>query len=223
MTIVRASATTGVMSAISAPPCTTGCWPNRPAAVLLRIDDTDAERSREDYVEAIRADLAWLGIAPDGEERQSARLARYDAAFAKLQAAGRVYPCYETQQELELKRKIRLGRGLAPIYDRGALELGDAERAAKEAECITPHWRSSSTTHPLPGIRRARDANSIPQLSDPVIRAEGSWPYGCSAVDDPEMGITYVLRRRSRQRTAVQIQMFDALIAGRAEHPALRA
>ncbi|MEG3597403.1 MAG: glutamate--tRNA ligase family protein, partial [Pseudomonadota bacterium] len=64
---------------------------------LLRIDDTDAERSREDYVEAIRADLAWLGIAPDGEERQSARLARYDAAFAKLQAEGRVYPCYETQ------------------------------------------------------------------------------------------------------------------------------
>ena len=98
---------------------------------LLRIDDTDAERSREDYVEAIRADLEWLGLEPDGEARQSQRLALYERAFAALREAGRVYPCYETQQELELKRKIRLGRGLPPIYDRGALELSAAERALR--------------------------------------------------------------------------------------------
>ncbi|MBW3169626.1 glutamate--tRNA ligase [Qipengyuania flava] len=186
---------------------------------LLRIDDTDAERSREDYVEAIRADLAWLGIAPDGEERQSARLARYDAAFAKLQAEGRVYPCYETQQELELKRKIRLGRGLPPIYDRGALELDDAGRAAKEAEGIAPHWRfkldHDATITWEDGVRGTQRFDPA-QLSDPVIRrADGSWLYMLpSAVDDLEMGITHVLRGEDHvSNTAVQIQMFDALIA----------
>ena len=99
---------------------------------MLRIDDTDAERSREEYVEAIRADLAWLGLEPDGEARQSARLAHYEAAFDRLRGEGRVYPCYETAQELELKRKVLLGRGLPPIYDRAALKLSDAERAAKQ-------------------------------------------------------------------------------------------
>ena len=108
---------------------------------ILRIDDTDAERSPEEYVDAIRADLAWLGMLPDDEARQSERLAKYEEAFASLQSSGRVYPCYETQQELELKRKIRLGRGLPPIYDRGALELSEEDRAAKEAQGIVPHWR----------------------------------------------------------------------------------
>ncbi|MEC7398579.1 MAG: glutamate--tRNA ligase family protein, partial [Pseudomonadota bacterium] len=108
---------------------------------LLRIDDTDAERSREEYVEAIRDDLAWLGLDPDGEERQSERLSHYEAAFESLREAGRVYPCYETAQELELKRKIQLGRGLPPIYDRSALALSEEDRAAKEADGIAPHWR----------------------------------------------------------------------------------
>src|SRR5690606_18059948 len=91
--------------------------------------------------EATRADLAWLGLEPDGEERQSARLTLYEAAFGRLVASGRVYPAYETAQELDLKRKVRLGRGLPPVYDRAALELTDAERAAKEAQGIAPHWR----------------------------------------------------------------------------------
>src|SRR6478736_4372964 len=95
---------------------------------LLRIDDTDAARSEERFVDAIR------------EERQSARLALYEDAFARLHAAGRVYPCYETAQELELRRKVQLGRGLPPIYDRAALALSEAERAAREAEGIAPHW-----------------------------------------------------------------------------------
>ena len=90
---------------------------------MLRIDDTDAERSREEYVAAIRADLAWLGLEPDGEERQSARLELYEEAFERLRATGRVYPCYATAQELELKRKILLGRGLPPLYDRAALSM----------------------------------------------------------------------------------------------------
>ena len=186
---------------------------------LLRIDDTDAERSREDYVEAIRADLAWLGLEPDCEARQSQRLDLYERAFAALREAGRVYPCYETQQELELKRKIRLGRGLPPIYDRGALELDESQRAAKEAEGIAPHWRFKlDHTAPIAwedGVRGAQKFDPA-QLSDPVIRrADGSWLYMLpSAVDDLEMGVTDVLRGEDHvSNTAVQIQMFEALIA----------
>lgn len=186
---------------------------------MLRIDDTDAERSREEYVEAIREDLAWLGMVPDGEERQSARLAIYDEAFEKLKAAGRVYPCYETAQELDLKRKIQLGRGLPPIYDRAALALSDADRAAKEAEGVAPHWRFK-LDHDEPiswadGVRGSQKFDAA-QLSDPVIRrADGSWLYMLpSAVDDIAMGVTSVLRGEDHvSNTAVQIQMFTALDA----------
>ncbi len=191
---------------------------------LLRIDDTDAERSREDYVEAIRADLAWLGIVPDAEERQSLRLAKYQEAFDALKEAGRVYPCYESPQELELKRKIRLGRGLPPIYDRGALDLSEDERAAKEAEGSVPHWRFKlEHNEPIAwndGVRGAQKFDPA-QLSDPVIRrADGSWLYMLpSAVDDLDMGVTDVLRGEDHvSNTAVQIQMFTALIA--AQYPA---
>src|SRR5512142_3281256 len=100
---------------------------------LLRIDDTDTERSREEYVASIKADLTWLGLAWDGEERQSARFDLYEREFGKLVAAGRVYRCYERAQELELKRKVLLGRGLPPIYDRAALALTEADHAAKAA------------------------------------------------------------------------------------------
>tara|TARA_A100001391_G_scaffold147420_1_gene104873 strand:+ start:549 stop:1898 length:1350 start_codon:yes stop_codon:yes gene_type:complete len=191
---------------------------------LLRIDDTDAERSREDCVEAIRADLAWLGIVPDAEERQSLRLAKYQEAFDALKEAGRVYPCYETPQELELKRKIRLGRGLPPIYDRGALDLSEDERAAKAAAGIVPHWRfmldHDETIAWNDGVRGAQKFDPA-QLSDPVIRrADGSWLYMLpSAVDDLDMGVTDVLRGEDHvSNTAVQIQMFTALIT--AQYPA---
>ena len=186
---------------------------------LLRIDDTDAERSREEYVEAIRADLAWLGIVPDGEERQSERLEKYEAAFEALHQAGRVYPAYETAQELELKRKIQLGRGLPPIYDRAALKLTDKERAAKEADGIAPHWRFR-LDHDEPirwedGVRGPQKFDPA-QLSDPVIRrADGSWLYMLpSTVEDIDMGVTQVLRGEDHvSNTAVQIQMFTALHA----------
>ncbi|TAD83767.1 MAG: glutamate--tRNA ligase [Sphingomonadales bacterium] len=188
-------------------------------AFILRIDDTDAERSREDYVEAIRADLTWLGLEWDREERQSARLDRYEAAFAALQAAGRLYPCYESAQELEVKRKIALGRGLPPIYDRAALKLTDYERAAREAEGTAPHWRFL-LDHGEPiawqdGIRGSQKFDPA-QLSDPVIRrADGSWLYMMpSAVDDIDMEVTQVLRGEDHvSNTAVQIQIFTALFA----------
>ncbi|MCH2487233.1 MAG: glutamate--tRNA ligase [Erythrobacter sp.] len=193
---------------------------------LLRIDDTDRERSREEYVDAIRSDLAWLGLEPDREERQSERLSHYETAFDALREAGRVYPCYESAQELELKRKIQLGRGLPPIYDRAALALSEEERAAKEAEGIAPHWRFK-LDHETPivwedGVRGKQKFDAA-QLSDPVIRrADGSWLYMLpSAVDDLEMGVTNVLRGEDHvSNTAVQIQMFTALIA--AQHDGAR-
>ncbi|BDI59558.1 glutamate--tRNA ligase [Qipengyuania nanhaisediminis] len=184
---------------------------------VLRIDDTDAARSREEYVEAIREDLAWLGLAPAREERQSHRLEAYQAAFDRLRDAGRIYPAYETSQELELKRKIQLGRGLPPIYDRAALKLGDDERAAKEAEGIAPHWRFRLDHDEAiawdDGVRGKQSFDAA-QLSDPVIRrADGSWLYMLpSTVDDIDMGVTQVLRGEDHvSNTAVQIQMFTAL------------
>ncbi|MFZ9396472.1 MAG: glutamate--tRNA ligase [Erythrobacter sp.] len=186
---------------------------------LLRIDDTDVERSREEYVTAIKADLAWLGLEPEGEERQSARLARYDAALAALHAAGRAYPCYETAQELDLMRKVLLGRGLPPIYDRGALKLSAAERAAKEAAGIAPHWRfkldHDEPIEWLDGIRGPQKFDPA-QLSDPVIRrADGSWLYMLpSAIDDIDMGVTQILRGEDHvSNTATQIQMLTAIFA----------
>ncbi|GMN01874.1 glutamate--tRNA ligase [Erythrobacter sp. MTPC3] len=184
---------------------------------LLRIDDTDAARSKEEYIEAIDADLAWLGIEPARVERQSRRLDKYETAFETLRAAGRIYPAYETQQELELKRKVLLGRGLPPIYDRGALDLTDADRAAKEAEGIAPHWRFK-LDHEEPLIWEDGVRGTVkfdPKLlSDPVIRrADGSWLYMLpSTVDDVDMGVTQVLRGEDHvSNTAVQIQMFTAM------------
>jgi glutamyl-tRNA synthetase len=196
---------------------------------LLRIDDTDAARSEERFVEAIREDLQWLGLAPDGEERQSARLPLYAEAFERLRTAGRIYPCYETAQELDLKRKVQLGRGLPPIYDRAALALTDAERAMKEAAGVVPHWRfrldHSAAIEWDDGIRGPQHFEAA-QISDPVVRrADGSWLYMLpSTVDDIAMGVTDVLRGEDHvSNTATQIQMFAALEASppRFAHEAL--
>jgi glutamyl-tRNA synthetase len=183
----------------------------------LRIDDTDAERSEERFVDAIRADLHWLGLTPHGEERQSARFALYEARFAALRAAGRVYPAYETAQELDLKRKIAAGRGLPPIYDRAALALSDADRARLEADGIAPHWRFK-LDHDTPilwdDLIRGPQKFDAATMSDPVIRrADGSWLYMLpSAIDDAEMGITHVVRGEDHvSNTALQLQMFEAM------------
>jgi len=186
---------------------------------LLRIDDTDAERSREEFVASIRADLAWLGLTFDGEERQSARFALYEAEFDKLKAAGRVYPCWESPQELDLKRKVLLGRGLPPIYDRGALALSEKDKAARLAAGDLPHWRFLlDRDRPIAwedGIRGAQHFDPA-QMSDPVIRrADGSWLYMLpSVIDDVAMGVTDVLRGEDHvSNTAAQAQMFEALAA----------
>lgn len=183
----------------------------------LRIDDTDAERSEERYVAAIRADLGWLGLMPDGETRQSARSASYEARFEQLRDAGRIYPAYETAQELDLKRKIAAGRGLPPLYDRAALALTDADRAALEADGIRPHWRFR-LDHAAPivwnDLVRGEQRFDAATMSDPVIRrADGSWLYMLpSAIDDVEMGITHVVRGEDHvSNTALQLQMFDAM------------
>lgn len=145
---------------------------------LLRIDDTDGERSQEAFVDAIRTDLAWLGLVPDGEARQSQRFDLYERRFAELVAAGRVYPAYESQQELELKRKIQLGRGLPPIYDRAALALTDADRAALESAGTRPHWRfklDNSAPIEWTDLIRGPQRFDPATMSDPVIRrADGS-------------------------------------------------
>jgi glutamyl-tRNA synthetase len=184
---------------------------------LLRIDDTDAARSREEYVDAIHADLAWLGLHADGEERQSARFVIYAEAFARLEAQGRVYPCWETPQELELKRKVLLGRGLPPIYDRAALALDDDDKAAKIAAGDLPHWRFLlDRDEPIAwtdGIRGDQKFDAA-QMSDPVVRrADGSWLYMLpSVIDDIAMGVTQILRGEDHvSNTATQVQMFTAL------------
>lgn len=184
---------------------------------LLRIDDTDAARSKEEYVEAIRADLAWLGLHPKAEERQSARFALYEEAFARLEVEGRVYPCWETPRELELGRKVLLGRGLPPIYDRAALDLTDADKAARIAAGDLPHWRflldRDEPIAWIDGIRGPQKFDAA-QMSDPVVRrADGSWLYMLpSVIDDIAMGVTQILRGEDHvSNTATQVQMFTAL------------
>lgn len=177
---------------------------------MLRIDDTDAERSKEEFVDGIRADLAWLGLVPDGEVRQSERFALYEAQFDVLKASGRVYACYETPEELDLRRKILLGRGLPPVYERQAAD-------APVPEGRTPHWRFKlDHDHAIEWVDMVRGPQKFDPklLSDPVIRrADGSWLYMLpSAIDDIDMGITHVVRGEDHvTNTATQIQMFDAL------------
>jgi glutamyl-tRNA synthetase len=190
---------------------------------LLRIDDTDTARSEERFVDAIRADLGWLGLDWDAEARQSERFGLYEERFAALRAAGRVYPCFETPQELELKRKVQLGRGLPPVYDRAALALSDADQARLEAEGQRPHWRFR-LDHDAPivwdDLIRGPQRFDPRLISDPVVRrADGSWHDPLpSVIDDIDMGISHVVRGEDHvSNTAAQVQMFEALGAA---HPA---
>lgn len=189
----------------------------RGGTFVLRIDDTDASRSEEAYVDAIRRDLRWLGLDWDEEARQSARLDRYTAAAARLEAAGRLYPCYETAEELDIKRRMQRARGLPPVYDRAALKLTDDDRAALEAEGKRPHWRFllERDSHPAwEDMIRGRQAVDPASLSDPVlIRADGTFLYMLpSTVDDIELGITHVIRGEDHvTNSGEQIQIFEAL------------
>ena len=183
---------------------------------ILRIDDTDAERSKEEYVEATKEDLTWLGLTWDRIERQSDRLARYDAAADRLREMGLLYECFETPTELDLKRKKQLNMGKPPVYDRAALALSASEKDALRAERGQGHWRfklSHTRIEWRDGILGdiSIDAASV---SDPVlIRGDGQYLYTlASVVDDVEMGITHVVRGSDHvTNTATQIQMMDAL------------
>ncbi|MEQ8356527.1 MAG: glutamate--tRNA ligase [Kiloniellaceae bacterium] len=183
---------------------------------LLRIDDTDAERSTPEFARAIEEDLTWLGLTWDEKAVQSERLERYDAAAERLKQAGRLYPCYETPEELGLKRKVALSAGRPPIYDRAALTLSDAETAGLEAEGRQPHWRFKLEAGEIAWLDRVRGPVSFQgeNLSDPVlIREDGRPLYTLtSVVDDIELEVTDILRGEDHvANTAVQVQLFQAL------------
>ena len=183
---------------------------------LLRLDDTDRERSREEHARAIEVDLAWLGIAWDLEARQSARGAAYAAAVEALKAKGALYPCYETPEELQAKRAAQRAAGRPPRYDRAALHLGPGERRALEAAGRRPHWRLKLPDRSIAWPDLVRGPQSFPSdaLSDPVLlRADGHPLYTlASVVDDVEMGVTEVIRGEDHvANTAAQIALVEAL------------
>ncbi len=183
---------------------------------LLRIDDTDEERSTRAYEEAIEQDLSWLGLSWDRFARQSDRLKHYAEAAQKLTALGRLYPCYETSEELELKRKMQLARKLPPVYDRAALKLSLEDRRKHESAGRLPHYRFLLSDRPVEWQDLVRGTVRFEpgHLSDPVlIRADGRPLYMlASVVDDLEFGISHVIRGEDHvANTAPHIELFAAL------------
>jgi len=177
---------------------------------LLRIDDTDRERSREEFVDAIRDDLTWLGLTWDAEVHQSERFDLYEREFERLREAGRVYACYETPEELELRRKVLLGRGLPPVYERKPAN-------STEPEGRRPHWRfrlDHDAAIEWNDLIRGPQRFDPKLLSDPVVRREdGSWLYLLpSVIDDIDLRVTHIVRGEDHvTNSAAQIQMFEAL------------
>ncbi|MCK9553732.1 glutamate--tRNA ligase, partial [Aquamicrobium sp.] len=193
---------------------------------IQRFDDTDVERSRKEYADSILYDLHWLGIFPDSIEYQSKRFDVYDQAVEKLKAAGVLYPCYETPEELDLRRKIRRTRGLPPVYGREALALTQDEIAQFEADGRRPHWRfllpnfasdpaeTQRTEVHWNDLVRGEETVDLASLSDPVlVREDGTYLYTLpSVVDDIDMGVTHVIRGDDHvTNTGVQIALFRAL------------
>ena len=189
---------------------------------ILRIDDTDPERSKEEYVDAIKQDLEWLGITWDKVERQSERLDRYAEAADKLREIGRFYEAFETPTELDLKRKKQLNMGKPPVYDRAALALSDAEKESLRAERGNGVWRFKLDQERIEWTDGILGDISIDaaSVSDPVlIRGDGQVLYTiASVVDDTDMGVTHVVRGSDHvTNTATQIQIMAALGHGHPE------
>lgn len=183
---------------------------------MLRIDDTDLERSKDEYEHAIEDGLKWMGMSWDSKARQRDRTEIYAQKIDKLKADGRLYPCYETPEELDLKRKSQLSRKLPPIYDREALNLSAEKIAAYDAQGRKPHWRFKLNHAPIEWNDLVRDAVKFNggDLSDPVlIREDGSPLYHiCSVIDDIDYEITHIIRGEDHvSNTASHIQMFEAL------------
>jgi glutamyl-tRNA synthetase len=177
---------------------------------ILRIDDTDRERSTAEFDQAIRDDLDWMGLHPDEVVRQSERFDLYEREFQRLRGAGRVYPAYEAPEELELRRKVLLGRGLPPVYER-------KDPDAPVPEGRVPHWRFK-LDHDAPivfaDLIRGEQRFDPKLLSDPVVRREdGSWLYLLpSVIDDVDLGVTHVVRGEDHvSNSAAQTQMFLSL------------
>ncbi len=194
---------------------------------ILRIDDTDAARSKKEFEDAIMRDLAWLGLNWDESDRQANRLAKYSAAFYKLQASGHIYPAYETEAELERQRGLLKARRLPPIYDRSSLD--PAKKAKWEAEGRKPHWRFRLSRSKVAWTDLIRGPVEIDTatLSDPVlVREDGAFLYTLPSVaDDIDMAISHVVRGEDHvTNTAAQIEIFRALGAeppAFAHHPLL--
>ena len=185
---------------------------------VLRIDDTDLARSTAEYERGIEEDLTWLGLVWDERHNQSQRFDRYREAAERLKAAGRLYPCYETADELDRRRKVQLSRGQPPIYDRAALQLSEVQREAYEAEGRRPHWRFKLDGRRVHWVDLARGSAEVDtaSMSDPVlIREDGLFLYTLpSVVDDLDMGISHVIRGEDHvTNTGAQIEIFEALIA----------
>lgn len=183
---------------------------------ILRVDDTDVERSTKAYEDGLRADLSWLGLVWDDTFSQSDRFAEYDTAADTLREMGLLYPCYETADDLDRKRKIALSRGRPPVYDRAALELTDDDRAKLEAEGRKPHWRFKLSGGRVEWNDLVRGPQSIDtsSLSDPVlIREDGSYLYTLpSVVDDINAKITHVVRGEDHvTNSGAQLEIFKAL------------
>ncbi|MEQ9314464.1 MAG: glutamate--tRNA ligase [Henriciella sp.] len=183
---------------------------------ILRVDDTDTERSTKEYEDQIKADLTWLGMVWDDTFNQSDKFAQYDAAADKLREMGLLYAAYETADELDRKRKIALSRGRPPVYDRAALNLSDEDKAKLEAEGRKPHWRFKLSGDRVEWNDLVRGSQSIDtsSVSDPVlIREDGSYLYTLpSVVDDIDAGITHVVRGEDHvTNSGAQIEIFRAL------------
>jgi glutamyl-tRNA synthetase len=183
---------------------------------ILRLDDTDTARSKEEFAAGIDVDLAWLGIAPTRRVRQSERTALYDRARDRLIEMGRLYPAYETENELDRKRMRARAQGLPPVYDRAALKLTEDEKRQYEAEGRRPHWRFKLDGRPVSFndlIRGPQTVNTA-SMSDPVlVREDGSYLYTLpSVVDDIDLAITHVIRGEDHvSNTGTQIEIMEAL------------
>lgn len=183
---------------------------------MLRIDDTDHERSKDEYTEQLKKDLEWLGLNWDESAHQRDRTDRYAELIQKLKDNGRLYPCYETPEELSLKRKSLLSRGLPPIYDRAALNLTDAQIKKYEDEGRSPHWRFKLEHKPIEWNDLVRGPVSFhgKDMSDPVLIREDGTPlyHICSVIDDMDFKITHIVRGEDHvANTACHLQMFEAL------------
>ncbi len=186
------------------------------AGFVLRIDDTDATRSREEHVQGIQQDLRWLGLEWDQLVRQSERIDRYEAAATRLKQIGRLYPCFESEEELRVKREMRIRQHRPPVYDRAMLKLTPEQRAQAEANGKQPYWRFRLSDREMSwdDLVLGRIAVKLPSVSDPVlIRADGTVLYTfASVVDDLELGITHVLRGEDHvTNTGVQLDIIEAL------------